>query len=287
MFEKVLVPYISIRPNCLTYYERLPNPCSRSLAQIKSELNLKTTSHNGKMSVKAKIRIENAINWMLATVPRKRFFSKRHNKHFYFKVNFITLTLASKQMHDDNTIKKELLNQFLTEIRQQFKVKKYLWRAEPQRNGNIHFHILTDQYIHYKEIQTKWNRIQDKLGYVKRYTAQSGKIDPPSTEVKSIKHVKNLAKYLSKYCTKENKERPIQGKQWGLSQNLSKFQRAVTIPCIAMVDELRELRNVFFQHYKQYDYCCCLYVHVNKWKKVIKGLLYNEFLDYKLSIDYY
>ena len=287
MFEKVLIPYVSIRPNCLTFYERNAVPRPRSLAQIGSEINLKKTDHKGKISAKAKIRIENAIDWMLATVPRKRFYSLQHDKYFYFKINFITLTLASKQIHDDNTIKKELLNQFLTEIRQQFKVKKYLWRAEPQKNGNIHFHIIADQFIHYREVRVKWNRIQNKLGYVDRYTAKEGKLDPPSTEIKSIKRIKNLAKYLSKYCTKESEIRKIQGRQWGLSQNLSKFQRAVTVPSYAMMDELKELRDVFFKHYKQYDYCCCLYVHVNKWKKIIKGLLYNQFLDYKLSIDHY
>jgi len=284
MQNKVLIPYVSIRPNYLTFYERPEFSYTLSDAQIRNSVNLEDRKHKGKISIKARKRIEQAISWLLETTPRKRFFSKARNKHFYFKVNFITLTLASKQVHSDNTIKKELLNQFLTEIRTQFKVKNYLWRAEAQKNGNIHFHILADKYIHYTEVRAKWNRIQEKLGYIERYTDQTGKTDPPSTEIKSIKHVKNLPRYLSKYCTKESVYRKIEGKQWGLSHSLSKLKSAVIVPSFAMLDELKEIRNIFFDKFKEYDYASCIYVPVKKWKMVINGLLYDQFFKYFESV---
>ncbi len=33
-----------------------------------------------------------------------------------------------------------MLNRFLEKIRYQYNVKSYLWKAESQKNGNIHFH---------------------------------------------------------------------------------------------------------------------------------------------------
>src|SRR5690554_5071199 len=60
---------------------------------------------------------------------------------------FITLTLSSKQVHDDNFIKRNLLNNFIIYMGRKFDMKNYLWKAEKQKNGSIHFHIVTDVYI--------------------------------------------------------------------------------------------------------------------------------------------
>ncbi|MCS7020181.1 MAG: hypothetical protein RMJ87_14205, partial [Cytophagales bacterium] len=77
----------------------------------------------------------------------------------------ITLTLSSEQKHDDRTIKKVLLNHFLTELRENHNVEHYYWVAETQENGNIHFHVLIDVYIDKQKLSSIWNRIQAKLGY--------------------------------------------------------------------------------------------------------------------------
>lgn len=176
------------------------------------------------MSTKANRRVRLAIDWMCLMAKNKHVESDRTRAAFTFKLNFITLTLSSKQIHSDNEIKSTLLNQFLIELRQSYSCKYYLWRAESQRNGRIHFHIVTDVFVPWRALRTKWNRIQNKLGYVDRYTSRTGKSDPNSTDVHAIKHIKNLPAYLSKYCAKNAhgytvvttlaQETPFKPKSW-------------------------------------------------------------------------
>lgn len=112
----------------------------------------------------------------------------------------------------------------------------YVWKAELQKNGNIHFHLTTDIFIHYMLIRREWNNAISKLGYIERYAqthsqltfdeynyyrSQQGSSDieknkkaysyglrtnwrsPNTTDVKSVKNVKSLSAYLAKYLTKE------------------------------------------------------------------------------------
>jgi hypothetical protein len=44
--------------------------------------------------------------------------------------------------------------------------------------------------------------------------------NPNTTDIHGIKHVKNLAAYLSKYLTKCDDVRPIEGRLWGCSDRL-------------------------------------------------------------------
>ena len=75
-------------------------------------------------------------------------------------ITFVTLTLVAKQMHDDNWVKRNMLNTFLQWLRDSEGIENYLWRAEKQKNGNIHFHILIDRAISWRSIRTEWNSIQ-------------------------------------------------------------------------------------------------------------------------------
>lgn len=206
------------------------------------------------MSKKANRRVRLAIDWMCLMSKPKHVMADKTGNNFTFKLNFITLTLSSDQKHSDNEIKSKLLNQFLVELRKSYNCKYYLWRAEAQRNGRIHFHVVTDVFVPWRELRTKWNRIQDKLGYVRSFTERTGKSDPNSTDVHAIKHIRNLPGYLAKYCSKNAKGytvvaslaqkepfkpkcwltykhpklnpaakfyRQVHGRLWGLSQSLS------------------------------------------------------------------
>ena len=126
--------------------------------------------HNFILSKKSQIAMKEKINW-LYLLSRARYKKTLSNKNIYnFKLSFITLTLPSEQIHPTSVITKECFNQFLTEIRSQYKVENYVWRLEFQSNGNVHYHIVTDSYIDYYIVRKVWNRIINKLGYVDRFS---------------------------------------------------------------------------------------------------------------------
>lgn len=247
--HKDFIEYVSISPSRITTFGRLEpktqkyNEHWESLtdeqkAKILGNKPPRFKEHSGIISPKAKRRMLKAIDWLLMLSENKTVHSPSTKKKFKFKVSFITLTLASEQVHSDNEIKKELLNQFLIEARKKWSVDKYVWRAEKQNNGNIHFHIVVDKFIQYDRLRKVWNRIQNKLGYVDRYAdnqkafhsdgfkfqkkfaknwsyAKQKKayhegmacnwINPNSTDIHSVAKVKNLANYIGKYCSKNPK----------------------------------------------------------------------------------
>ena len=191
--------------------------------------------HQGRISSIAKRKISRSVEYLIYLAKPKPIHKPYHGKNFTFKVNFITLTLSSPQVHSDQVIKNQLFHQFLTEMTRRWNVDMYVWRAEKQKNGRIHFHIITGSFIPWNELRNMWNRIQQKLGYVTRYREdrmewhrdgfhydpeyektwpykkqlraykrekQTGWDNPNSVDVHSLRHIGNIKAYLVKYMSK-------------------------------------------------------------------------------------
>lgn len=195
-----------------------------------------TRWHNFKISEQARKSMLLKINW-LYFMAKSRYKKAISGKEiFNFKLNFITLTLSSKQVHPTAEITEKCFNQFLTEIRKLYKMENYVWRLEFQKNGNVHYHIVTDCYTDFYIVNKIWNRCQDKLGYVASYTRKhitmslndyvreyedNGKVAfetlryryakgkgsgwkiPNSTDVKSVSSGKQISFYIAKYFSKK------------------------------------------------------------------------------------
>ncbi len=247
------IPYYSLKPNAITLFEK-PERRIISIAQRETFNNLKdNTNKYGEISEHAQKRLRKMIDFMLYITREKQINSHQiktksvgaeiyiEKGHKYknsvrYKVTFVTLTLPSPQIHTDEHIKKEALNHFLNDIRRKFKSELYIWKAEKQENGNIHFHILCDKYIHYKDLRDSWNRIINKpsLGYVDRYSERmkaifangfvmlpgdsrtsekqlkayeynrsTGWTNPNSTDIHALHRIKNVAAYIAKYISKD------------------------------------------------------------------------------------
>lgn len=201
----------------------------------KQPIQFRDNFHNGMISSIAKRKISRSVDYLIHLAKPKLMPNPYHGKHFTFKVNFVTLSLSSEQVHTDQVIKSELLNQFLIEMTRRWKVQMYIWRAEKQVNGRIHFHILTDAFIPWNELRNVWNRIQQKLGYVTRYRTnrllwhdkgfhydprhkerwpyarqlkaykdgiRTDWENPNSVDVHSLRYIRNVKAYIVKYVSK-------------------------------------------------------------------------------------
>lgn len=197
--------HASIAPHQLHFFCRPEGGFNHGAAHIANRYNLEDNGHDGKISRKAAKRIELALSWLFYLAAPKRIHDQESGKAFTFKVNFITLTLPATQVHSDEVIKSTALANFLRAFKHSHKLERYLWRAEAQANGNIHFHLVTDVYIHHAKIREVWNRCLQPLGYIDAFKLKCGHSNPNSTDVHSVKHVKKLASYLSKYMAKQRK----------------------------------------------------------------------------------
>lgn len=180
-------------------------------------------------------KLRKALEWLILISSKKKQWSKSAKKWVQFKVTFITLTLPSDQRHTDQIVKSKCLNSLLIELRKFHGMKNYIWRAEKQVNGNIHFHLVTDCFIDAQKLRERWNRICNVLGYTDAYTARmrnniksfsdyyntyinqgsyaslmrrynhgraTNWSDPNSTDIHSVRKIHNLTAYLFKYMSK-------------------------------------------------------------------------------------
>ena len=222
----------------------------------------------GIISPSARKAINTAVDWMLLLSKEKHSLSHSNGKFFKWRLNFVTLTLASKQIHSDNAIKSELLNHFLIECKKYYGTRNYIWRAEAQKNGNIHFHIIFDKFIPWRDLRDRWNRIQNKLGYVDRFAEKFNHTNPNGTDVHSIGNIKNLGAYFSKYLTKNQIEkgyRAIDGRLWGLSQQLSKLDHYTIEETNNVTLEFANAAYFDRGNYREGKYHQSIYLSVKQW----------------------
>lgn len=250
--EPIEVPYYSLSPTSLSLFTMIEGG-RISERQKESWKNLEDNKNKyGELSSHSTKRLRRAINYMIYTTKEKSITGKTiiaknqnftteyeksttHRQPVSYKLAMITLTLPSKQQHTDEVIKSKLLNPFLIELSKKFEVRDYIWKAEKQENGNIHFHILINKYIHHDKIKSIWNRKTETLGYVENYRRNmhayyvdgfrlsENKADrrseetqrkayetgvkenwsnPNSTDIHALYKVRNASAYLVKYLTK-------------------------------------------------------------------------------------
>jgi hypothetical protein len=197
--------------------------------------NLEHNQHSGSLSKMAVKKISKALDYSIYLAKPPQSSKPLAGKHYQYCLNFITLTLSSKQIHSDLEIKKEIFQPFLDYCRKHYKIQNYVWVIEKQKNGNTHFHVVSDKWIPHVELRNLWNKYQQNLGYVTRYAesqkrwfkngfrlheelltkwdyshqynawsagCKSGWSNPNSSDVHSLRFINNVKKYMIKYMTK-------------------------------------------------------------------------------------
>lgn len=163
-------------------------------------------------SLKSQSRLKNSIGWLLLFADKKHVYSKagRINKktgilqhHFYFKLAFLTLTLSDRQKHSDEYIKEHMLQPFLYWLTRYYKAN-YVWKAESQLNGNIHFHLTIDTFVPWKSIRAKWNSILSKHGYCSVMQDGSNDRGDAAISIKSVLNNDTCARDIGGYMSKKD-----------------------------------------------------------------------------------
>lgn len=143
------------------------------------------------------------------------------------KVILLTLTLSSAQKHDDKYIKRHLFNHFMAYILKKKPETNYLWKAEKQKNGNLHFHIFLDNYFDKAWIQKTWNHVQSLHNYHPCIDLDSNDLGAPSTRIEALYSKNDAMAYAAKYVAKEEGEQKISGRVWGCSKSLKALKPVI------------------------------------------------------------
>lgn len=267
------------------------------------------------MSRQSKAKLRDSIQLLYQLSKPRTVYngSKRVMKNF--RASFITLTLPARQKTSDKEVK-SALNNFLVNLRKVYGLKNYVWKAELQKNKNIHFHLVIDKYVPHHAIRYYWNLALKKWGYIDEYKAkfegltiqqyaktrgipvsEAGKgyrhgqrtnwTQPPTENVQLIKSAKTLAQYLSKYLTKPAKDEEedidrIQafGRMWARSQSLSRLKLIKHWDwksLRAVICSFPEYKRFFYV--KTYDWVTILYFKFKGMSTEFKNWLYRRFND--------
>ncbi len=167
--------------------------------------------------------IQTCQNWADTLVMLNMQNNVSKGKDFR-QIVLLTLTLSGEQKDDDRVIKRKLLMPFLTHLIRLKRDVNYLWKAEAQKNGNIHFHILLDRFYDKDDLRYEWNKLQSNLGYHKEAITQANNWGSPSTRVESLRDKGNAIAYVAKYFSKNTADRPIEGRLWGCNRNLGELK---------------------------------------------------------------
>lgn len=179
------------------------------------------TAYSGLLTNGAIKRMSKAINLFVESSVTRKVYSKMYDKKINHRLSFITLTIPAHEKVELRTAQKTLLEPLLKHLRQVHGMNSYVWKAEIQKRGQLHYHIISDVYIPHYELKNKWNQLITKQGFNNEYIAENGHNNANSTDIHSVKNIKNLANYLLKYFTKkEQNEVQMKGKLWDCSLNL-------------------------------------------------------------------
>lgn len=321
-----VVETVQVRPTMVLLYDTYLDRNVSSLAKTKPNFdrfaNIDKEAYSGLLCPHAKKRLSRALNLLVAVAKPKRIFNQSTRKDFTFRVNFVTLTLpAAQRTVSDRQLKKNVFDPFIKSMRYKHGLKSYVWRAERQFNGNLHFHLTTDCYLPFTSIRDQWNRYLSRFHFIDEFEKNHGHTDPNSTDVHSVSKINNIAAYMVKYMSKApdvhlqevNAKRaaknmaliepdnhpfrlidgqptwdaPIEGKVWDCSLNLKSKDRCEMASDSHTRGELSSILKSPNTTYCETDRCFIIALKKGRMEEVLPKRLRNDYQDYLNRIRNY
>lgn len=216
---------MQLRDKAVLVYDEVQTDGAKGLQLFRS-MNMREQrkeTYTGRLTPGAKKRLAKAVTLMVQGTRRRWIFNPVSGRHHVHHLSFMTLTISDPtRLLDGKTAHKWLLAPFLAWLRKTKEVNTYIWKAELQKNGQIHYHVTLPNFIHYKDVRDKWNDLQRKAGLLDRYFAEHGHYDANSTDMHKVYKVRDMAAYMVKELTKSiQNAASLGGKVWDCSANLS------------------------------------------------------------------
>lgn len=236
MFRQI--PYLQFRSNSIIRYTLPENQNFRTkeLSDRLTAILTKQKTYSGVLCTGTKKRLTRALETMVMCKTRH--------------LVFLTLTIYSPDRNiNAKEAYKRCLGPFLQWMRRHKRVKMYVWKAELQERGQVHYHLTIDNFIDKTEVEQEWNRLQINAGYVdmSRYVEKFGHDVVPSTKIHNVYNETDMVGYLKKQIFGEYDARAktyavinefskdiqneinIGGKVWDCSMNLKAGQLFTTL----------------------------------------------------------
>jgi len=222
MSKVALVETLQLRSNSVVVYKKKVSYAPvRQLANLNLKSNFKEAkTYSGNVTFHAQKRIRTAVQILNQTSSWKKVLNPTSNQMIDYRLVFITLTLSSPVKVDDRDAYKYCLKPMLRWMKDKLGVNSYIWKAELQQRGQIHYHLTCNQFVYWKTIRDQWNKLQKKAGYLDEFQKKYGHYNANSTDVHKVRNDGDIACYMEKYIAKAGKGGKVLGKVWDCSVNL-------------------------------------------------------------------
>ena len=301
---------MQIRNDSIICYSKVESNKAKFLSNnfVVKETGELAKTYSGTQTTGVKKRKRKAIDIMLQCTEKRKVYNPILGYYVDHQIGMITLTFSdNSRFISGKEAHKTCLRPFLDWLTKTKKAKFYIWITERQKstdhegklkmsNGQLHYHIITDAFIPYDEVQKKWNYLQNEAGYLEEFYNKYNHRNPNSTDIHEMKDVNDLGAYLLKYITKEPdrldnesdeefKTRVnIDGKIWDCSNNLSgkdffKVEHSLSVQKKLDYLVARDLIKKF-----EIDYCTMYFFKGIKPYRVLDDDSKRRYLQYKMAI---
>jgi len=194
--------YLQLRNSSLVYYNQAEHDNNNSFKSNTNSFSKsnRNSAYTGQVKEGTKKRIRKALDLFMQSTSNQQIFNPVSNRMINFRLAFITLTISNNTTQEHKFCYTNLLRPFLQWLDKTVKVNSYIWKAEVQKRGQIHYHLTISSFIHHTAIRDKWNYLQRKNNLIENNET------PPSTEIKQVQKINNIEHYLAKYISKDGSD---------------------------------------------------------------------------------
>lgn len=223
---------------------------ARSAPKEKNSLFGDKKAYSGSITDGSRKRLSKAVSLLVQKSPTKWINNPVTGNSHQFRIGFVTLTVPDEKATDAKALYSKCLSKYLRWFRSTG-ATDYVWKVELQKRGVLHYHIATNQFVHWKDSRDVWNKYLKQAGYLQSFAKKHGHFKPNSSDVHAMRKIKAVEKYLVKYLSKTPGAQPINGKTWDASKNLKQAKYFTTELTPRNLDRLRSIA----QHEHKGEHC--------------------------------
>lgn len=251
-------PMMQVRSRSLILFNQYIGDRKASILTNRNRHNLSAErTYSGEITKHAKRRLARAVSLLNQSSIWRKVQPSWQKSPIDFKLSFLTLTIPDDNQISGKEAYQVLLKPFLRKCKSKFGLNSYIWKAELQARGQLHYHITSNCFMEYSQVQQVWNNIVESAGFMDNFKAKYGHNSPHSTEIRAVKNVKNIEAYLVKYISKsDDAGRSIGGKVWGCSDNLkgaSYFSEVFSSANEKAIEMLVDAKQAVFEAFERFS----------------------------------
>ena len=194
-------------------------------------------------------------------------------------ISRVRFTTVSFPMGTPDHTAKACLNIFFTRWRKAIPDLSYLWTAERQKNGTIHFHIVTNRFTDV-QLLNSWMKasLSNRLEQIPNYSEDQLAIYNGVDIAARVYSKSGIEGYLAKYLTKAQFSGINQ--PWHRSRKMGELATKIRVDAVSIRSLFSFLKSAYISEdhrFRTFENDYCFYI---EWPPVVSQIIKRKLLHY-------